>query len=132
MNSKKTNEKIIKALSEMEPIPDLTSDERDKRDEEAKKAIDDATKEAPLAFARKVAGILCIALWAFSLVSILFGFGALGAMIPFMLIALGVYCGLNVPMFFQKGKTFDIVISIIATAVCFIIAVSLLVSYRPY
>ncbi|MBD5114246.1 MAG: hypothetical protein HDT46_03460 [Ruminococcaceae bacterium] len=125
MNSRQSNEKIIQILSEMEPIREESDEERARRErmtEEAKNAVEDA----PLAFPRKVAGIVCIALWAFSLVALMFGFGDLGVLLPFMLLSLGAVSGLNIPVFIKKGKIFDVAVAVVACAICAAIAFSVL------
>mgnify|MGYP001032068960 CR=1 FL=1 len=126
MNSRKSNEKIIQILSEMEPLHEETDDERRRREimtEEAKKkAVDDA----PLAFPRKVAGIVCVALWAFSLVALVFGFGDLGVLLPFLLLSLGTVCGLNIPRFIKMGKIWDVVVAVIACVLCAMLAFGIL------
>ena len=112
MNSRQSNEKIINILSEMQPIHEETDEERTKREkmtEEAKKAVE----EAPLAFPRKVAGIICVSLWIFSLVALIGGFSDLGVLLPFMLLSLGAVSALNIPVFLKKGKIFDVVIAVI-------------------
>ena len=126
MNSKSSNEKIINALRDLEPIHEETDEEREERLKIEKEALERATAEEPLAFPRKVAGYVCIAIWAFSLISLIFGMSDLGVILPFMMLALGAYFGLNIPVYVQKGKISDIVISILATAVCVILAVGLL------
>lgn len=128
MNSKKSNEKIITILSEMEPIHDETDEEKAKRLEMGARAAENAEKEPPLAFARKAASILCIALWVLSVIALISGSADITVLLPAMLLGLGIVCGLNIPVFFQKGKIFDIVISIMATAICLIMAVGLFIS----
>ena len=125
MNSRQSNEKIINILSEMQPIHEETDEERTKREimtEEAKKAVE----EAPLAFPRKVAGIICVSLWIFSLVALIGGFSDLGVLLPFMLLSLGAVSALNIPVFLKKGKIFDVVIAVIACAICAALALSIL------
>ena len=126
MNSHKNNEKIIQILSEMEPIHDETEDEKRTREQMAQEAIKNAEEEAPLAFPRKVAGVICVALWGFSIMALMFGFGDLGVLLPFMLLSLGAVCGLNVPGFWKKGKMFDVVVGIAACAFCAAFAFGLL------
>ena len=132
MNTHKNNEKIIIALSEMEPIPDISADERIEREVKLKEQMEKATEEAPLAFARRISGVLCIALWGFSVFALLFGFLDLGAMIPFMLFSHGLFIGLNIPVFVKKGKIIDIIISVAATGICLMIAVAMLINPTPY
>lgn len=122
MNSRQSNEKIIQILSEMEPIREESDEERARRIKMTEEAAKNAAEEAPLAFARKVAGIICVALWAFSLLALLFGFGDFGVLLPFMLLSLGAVSGLNIPVFIKKGKIFDIIVAVIACAVCALIA----------
>ena len=126
MNSKRSNEKIIKILSEMQPIHEETDEERARREKMTEEAIKNAAEEAPLAFPRKVAGIVCVSLWAFSLVALIGGFGELGVLLPFMLLSLGTVSGLNIPVFIKKNKIGDVVVAIIACAICAILAVSIL------
>lgn len=126
MNSHKTNEKIIRILSEMEPIHDETEEEKRSREQMAQEAIKNAKEEAPLAFPKKVAGVVCVALWGFSIMALMFGFGDLGVLLPFMLLSLGAVCGLNIPAFWKKGKIFDVIAAIAACAVCAIVAFGLL------
>ncbi|MCH5201534.1 MAG: hypothetical protein J1F60_11320 [Oscillospiraceae bacterium] len=126
MNSRKNNEKIIQILSEMEPIRDETEEEKRSREQMTQEAIKAAEEEAPLAFPKKVAGVICVALWGFSLVALMFGFGDLGVLLPFMLLSLGAVCGLNVPAFWKKGKIFDVVVAIAACAVCVMVAFGIL------
>lgn len=126
MNSKRSNEKIIQILSEMQPIHEETDEERDHREKMTQEAIKNAAEEAPLAFPRKVAGIVCVSLWAFSLVALIGGFGELGVLLPFMLLSLGVVSGLNIPVFIKKNKIGDVVVAIIACAICAILAFSIL------
>lgn len=127
MNSKKTNEKIIQILSEMEPIHDETEEEKKAREKMAEEAIKNATAEAPLAFPRKIATVICVALWIFSIVSLMLGFADFGVLLPFMLISLAAVCGLNIPMFIKKGKIGDVIMAILACAVCFIFAVGMMI-----
>ena len=126
MNSRKNNEKIIQILSEMEPIHDETEEEKRLREQMTQEAIKNAEEETPLAFPKKVAGVICVALWGFSIVALMFGFGDLGVLLPFMLLSLGSVCGLNVPAFWKKGKIFDVAVAIAACAVCIIMAFGLL------
>ena len=126
MNSRTNNEKIIQILSEMEPIHDETEEEKRSREKMAQEAIKVAEEEAPLAFPRKVAGVVCVSLWGFSLVALMFGFGDLGVLLPFMLLSLGAVCGLNIPAFWKKGKIFDVIVAIAACAVCALVALGLL------
>lgn len=122
MNSRQSNEKIIQILSEMEPIREESDEERARRIKMTEEAAKNAAEEAPLAFARKVAGIICAALWGFSLLALLFGFGDFGVLLPFMLLSLGAVSGLNIPVFIKKGKIFDVIVAVIACAVCALIA----------
>ena len=126
MNSHKTNEKIIQILSEMEPIRDETEEEKHNREQMAQEAIKNAEEEAPLAFPKKVAGIVCVSLWGFSIMALMFGFGDLGVLLPFMLLSLGAVCGLNIPAFWKKGKMFDVIAAIVACAFCAIISFGIL------
>lgn len=127
MNSKRNNEKIIQILSEMEPIHDETEEERKQREKMTEEAIKNAEEESPWAFPRKIAGIVCVALWAFSLVALMFGFADFGVLLPFMLISLAAVCALNIPIFFKQGKIGDVVVAVIATAVCVSFALGLLI-----
>lgn len=125
MNNHQSNEKIIKILSEMEPIRDENEEERKRREAmtaEAKKAIE----EEPLAFPKKVAGAACVGIWIFALVALMFGFGELGVLIPFMLLALAAVCGLNIPGFFKKGKIGDVIVAVIACVFCVFVALGIL------
>ena len=126
MNSKKTNQKIIDALHDFRPIHEETDEEKEERLRIEKEMIEKVTKVAPLAFPRRIAGIFCAAVWALSLLGMAFGFASIGVMLPFLLLALGLYCGLNFPVFWMNGKIFDCVICVIATAVCVIIAIGML------
>jgi len=126
MNSKRSNEKIIQILSEMQPIHEETDEERDRREKMTENAIKNAAEEAPLAFPRKVAGIVCISLWAFSLVALIGGFGELGILLPFMLLSLGAVSALNIPVFIKKNKIGDVITAVIACAICVILALSIL------
>ena len=126
MNSRKNNEKIIQILSEMEPIHDETEEERRSREQMAQEAIKKAEEEAPLAFPKKVAGVICVSLWGFSIVALMFGFGDLGVLLPFMLLSLGTVCGLNIPAFWKKGKIMDVIVAIAACAICAVMALGLL------
>lgn len=126
MNSKRNNEKIIQILSEMRPIHDETDEEKKERERMAEQALKNATEESPWAFPRRVAGIICVALWGFSLVSLMFGFADFGVLLPFMLISLGVVCALNIPLFFKQGKIGDMVVAVIACAVCVIFALGMM------
>lgn len=126
MNSKQSNEKIIKILSEMQPIHDETDDERRRREEMTEEARKKAIEEAPLVFPRKIAGIVCISLWIFSVVALIGGFGELGILLPFMLLSLGAVSGLNIPVFIKKEKTGDVIVAVIACAVCVMLALSIL------
>ena len=128
MNSHKNNEKIIQLLSEMEPIRDESEEEKKKRLEMTANAIKNAEEEAPFAFAKRIAGGVCVALWAFAIVALVFGFGELGVLLPFMLISLAVVCGLNIPDFWKKGKIMDIVVAIAACAACLIFAVGMIIA----
>ncbi len=127
MNSKRSNEKIIQILSEMEPIHDETEEERKQREKMTEEAIKNAEEESPWAFPRKIAGIVCVALWAFSLVSLMLGFADFGVLLPFMLISLAAVCALNIPIFFKQGKIGDVIVAVIATAVCVSFALGLLI-----
>ena len=126
MNRKSTNEKIINALHDLEPIHEETDEEKEERLKIEKEVLEKATAEPPLAFPRKVAGYICIAIWVFSVFALIFGMSEIGIILPFMLIALGAYFGLNIPVYVQKGKISDIIISILATAVCVILAIGIL------
>lgn len=122
MNSHQTNEKIIKILSEMEPIRDENEDERKRREAMTAEAKKNTMEEEPLAFPKKVAGTACVAIWGFALVALMFGFGDLGVLIPFMLLALAAVCGLNIPGFFKKGKIGDVIVAVIACVFCITVA----------
>lgn len=126
MNSKKSNEKIIQILSEMEPLHDETDEEKKERERMAEQALKNVTEESPWAFPRRVAGIICVALWGFSLVSLMLGFADFGVLLPFMLISLGVVCALNIPLFFKQGKIGDMVVAVIACAVCVAFALGMM------
>ncbi len=126
MNSKRSNEKIIQILSEMQPIHEETDEERERREKMTEEAIKNAEEEAPLAFPRKVAGIICVSLWLFSIIALMFGFGEIGVLLPFMLLSLGAVSGLNIPGFIKKGKITDAVVAVIACAVCLIFALGIL------
>ncbi len=126
MNSKQSNEKIISILSEMEPIHDETPEERKAREKMTEEAIKNAAAEAPLAFPRKIAGVVCIGLWIFSLVSLMLGVADFGVLLPFMLVSLAAVCVLNIPVFVKKGKTGDVIVAVIAAAVCLVFAVGML------
>lgn len=118
MNSPENNEKNIEKLEQTETVY---------HDEEVHESrIEEATKQPPLAFPRKIAGWICIGLWAFSIIMLMLGQLDISIAMPFMMFALAVYCGLNVPVFISKGKKFDVVICIAATAVCFFVALGLL------
>lgn len=109
----------------MEPIRDENEEEKKRRlkmTEEAKKSLE----EEPLAFPKKVAGATCVGIWGFSLVALMFGFGDLGVLIPFMMLALAAVCGLNIPSFVKKGKIGDIVMAVIACAVCIAVGFGIL------
>ena len=56
----------------------------------------------------------------------MFGFGEIGVLLPFMLLSLGAVSGLNIPVFFKKGKIFDVVVAVIACAVCVLFALGIL------
>lgn len=126
MNSKRSNEKIIQILSEMQPIHEETDEERARREKMTEEAIKNAAEEAPLAFPRKIAGIVCVSLWIFSIVALIGGFGDLGVLMPFMLLSLGTVSGLNIPVFIKKNKIGDVIIAVIACAICAVLAFSIL------
>lgn len=126
MNSKRSNEKIIQILSEMQPIHEETDEERARREKMTEEAIKNAAEEAPLAFPRKIAGIVCVSLWIFSIVALIGGFGDLGVLMPFMLLSLGTVSGLNIPVFIKKNKTGDVIVAVIACAICAVLAFSIL------
>lgn len=121
MNSPENNEKNIEKLEQTGKI--YTDDQSEKHQSK----IDEVTKEPPLAFPRRVVGWICIALWVFSIVMLMMGQFDFSVAMPFMMFGLGAYAALNIPVFIQKGKIFDIVVCCAATAVCFIVAVGLLV-----
>lgn len=126
MNSKRNNEKIIQILSELEPIHDETEEEKAQREKMAAEALKKVTEESPWAFPRKVAGIICAALWVFSLVAFMLGFADFGVLLPFMLFSLGVVCALNIPVFFKQNKIGDVIVAVIACAVCMLFAFGML------
>lgn len=126
MNSHQSNEKIIKILSEMEPIRDENEDERKRREAMTAEAKKNTMEEEPLAFPKKVAGATCVGIWIFALVALMFGFGELGVLIPFMMLALAAVCGLNIPGFFKKGKIGDVIVGIIACGFCVAVAFGIL------
>lgn len=126
MNSKKSNQKIIDALQDFRPIHEETDEERDERLKIEKEILEKVTKVPPLVFPRKVAGIFCAAVWLISLLGMAFGFASIGVMLPFLLLALGIYGGLNIPVFWWKEKIVDTIICFIATVVCIVIAVAML------
>lgn len=119
MNSPENNEKNIEKLEQTGKI----YDDGEKHDSK----IDEVTKEPPLAFPRKIVGWICVALWAFSILMLLMGQMDFSVAMPFMMFGLGAYAALNIPVFISKGKIFDIVVCSIATAVCFLVAIGLLV-----
>ncbi len=119
MNSPENNEKNIEKLEQTGKI----YDDGEKHDSK----IDEVTKEPPLAFPRKIVGWICVALWAFSILMLLMGQMDFSVAMPFMMFGLGAYAALNIPVFISKGKIFDIVVCCIATAVCFLVAIGLLV-----
>lgn len=129
MNSRKTNQKIIENLQNNEPIHQESAEEKES---EKRSTIEEATKEAPFAFARKVSGVICIALWAFALVAMMTGMAELSLLVPFMLFALAAVCGFNIPVFMMKKKLWDVVVAVAATAVCTIVAVGMLVTGAVY
>ncbi len=127
MNSRKSNEKIVQILSEMEPIHDETEEERKQREkmiEQAKKNAEE--EESTFTFVRKIAAIICIILWVFCLVAFLVGMGEIGVLLPFMLAALCAVCALNIPVFIKKGKTGDVIMAILTCGVCMLFAVAML------
>ena len=127
MNSKKSNEKIVQILSEMEPIHDETEEERIQREHMIAEAKRNAEgEEGGFAFARKVAAIICGILWVFCTVAFLVGMGEIGVLLPFMLLALGAVCALNIPVFLKKGKTGDIIMAVLTCGVCLLFAVAVL------
>ena len=126
MNSRQSNEKIIQILSEMQPIHEETDEERERREQMIEEAKRNTMEEAPLAFPRKVAGIVTGAVWIFAVVALIGGFGELGVLLPFMLLSLGAVSGLNIPVFLKKGKTGDVIVAIIACAICAMLAFSIL------
>lgn len=125
MNSRHNNEKIIKRMQENEPIFDNQYEPGNNDVEDSH--IDKATFEPPLAFARKAVGWLCIAVWGFAILSLVFGFADVTLMFPIMLIALGLLAVFNIPVFWYKHKKFDIVVAIIAAVVCFYVGIGMLV-----
>lgn len=127
MNSRKSNEKIVQILSEMEPLHDETEEERIQREkmiEEAKKNAEE--EESIFTFVRKIAAVICGILWVFCLVAFLVGMGEIGVLLPFMLVSLGIVCGLNIPVFVKKGKTGDVIMAILTCGVCLLFAVAML------
>lgn len=126
MNTHQSNEKILQILSEMEPLRDENEEERKRREAMTEEAKRKTMEEEPLAFPKKVAGAACVAIWIFALVALMFGFGELGVLIPFMLLALAAVCGLNIPGFLKKGKIGDVIIGVIACGLCVILALGIL------
>lgn len=110
----------------MEPIHDETEEEKTQREKMAEQALKNVTEESPWAFPRRVAGVICAALWVFSLAALMLGFADFGVLLPFMLFSLGAVCGLNVPIFFKQGKIGDVVVAVIACTVCVAFALGML------
>ena len=52
--------------------------------------------------------------------------GEIGVLLPFMLLALGAVCALNIPVFLKKGKTGDIIMAVLTCGVCLLFAVAVL------
>lgn len=126
MNTHKNNEKIIRLLSDSEPLCGETEEEKAHREAMTKESEKNIIEDDPLEFPKKVAGAVCIGIWGFSVLALISGFGELGVLVPFILFSLASVCGLNIPGFVKKGKIGDIIISVIACGVCVLIAVGML------
>ncbi len=113
MNSYENNEEQIKKLERLEKVYN------DDCKENKPSSIEEATKEPPLKFVRKVAVWLTALLWAASIVMLLSG-TELTLILPAMVMSLGLVCAVNVPAFIVKKKIGDVIVCLFAAAVCLI------------
>jgi len=124
MNTPERNEKNIKKMQDLGKVYSESDEDKSKEDLQ-KAALDNATREYPLATLRKAAQVACIGLWLFSVVGTLFGV-SLKAMSPFLFFALSAMLFLNLPVFYAKKKRADLAMCLIAGISCMIIGISLL------
>lgn len=120
MNSYENNEKQIKKLERLERV--YNDDSRENKPS----TVDEATKNPPLKFARRVVAGLTVLLWVMS-IFMLFTGTSLELILPALMLSIGVLCGVNIPAFFAKRKFGDTVIAAIVTAVCVVGGIVLLV-----
>lgn len=120
MNSYENNEEQIKKLERLEKVYN------DDCKENKPSSIEEATKEPPLKFLRKIAAWLTILLWAVSIFMLLTG-TELTLIMPAMLMSLGFVCAVNIPAFIAKKKFGDVAVCVFAAAVCLIGGVVMLI-----
>lgn len=127
MNTPERNEKNIKKMQGAGKVYSESDEDKSLSKRELQKtALDNATREYPLATARRAAQVACVGLWLFSVLGMLFGV-SFKAMSPFLFFALSATLFLNLPVFFLKKKNADFVICLIAGISCLIIGISLLI-----
>jgi len=128
MNTPERNEKNIKKMQGAGKVYSESDEDKSslKKEDLQKIALDNATREYPLATARKAAQVACMGLWLFSVAGTLFGV-SLKAMSPFLFFALSATLFLNLPVFYAKKKRADLAMCLIAGITCMIIGISLLI-----
>jgi len=126
MNTPDRNKKNIEKMQKLGKVLDDSIVEN--KEELAKVALENVTREYPFPTARKIAWVFCGAFWLFCLGGFLFGVD-MRALFPFLMFSLGAAVGLQIPVFFVKGKLGDTIIALIFTLSCMGLGISMLVKF---
>ncbi|MCL1902999.1 MAG: hypothetical protein FWF94_01110 [Oscillospiraceae bacterium] len=120
-----TPERNNKNIDKMHNLGKVYSESDEDKGRENDSALENATREYPLPTARKFAWVICGGFWLFCLSGLLFR-ADLSALFPFLLLSLAAAVSLQIPVFYVKGKIFDIVVAVIFSLGCGVFAASML------
>jgi hypothetical protein len=125
MNTPERNNKNVEKMKKLGKVYEDSADDKS-REEDYTEAMENATREYPLATARRFAWVACGGFWVFCLGVLLFGIDLRG-LFPFLFFSLAVVSALHIPMFYIQKKTIDVIAGTIFAISCTWVAVSLLV-----
>ncbi|MCL1880768.1 MAG: hypothetical protein FWF76_01165 [Oscillospiraceae bacterium] len=125
MNTPERNSKNIEKMNKLDKVY-VESEEDKNREKQYKSALEEATREYPLPTARKFAVVSCIAFWFFCFGGLLFGVDLRG-IFPFLFLSLAVLVALHIPIFVIKKKIVDVVMGILFSLGCIVLAISLVI-----
>jgi uncharacterized membrane protein YjjP (DUF1212 family) len=123
MNTPARNDKNIEKMKRLKRV--YNDSEEDKvKENQARIALENSTREYPFPTARRFAAVTCVALWLFCVVGLFFGVDLRG-IFPFIFLTLAVLVILYLPMFWLKRKIFDVIIGAAFAAGCIGLALSM-------